>query len=85
MAYLQMQKISKKKVFSSFSEIQLVHLPLFISEAKQNFWVYFFYFKGFIELYLQCSAFLKRIICKDSYKNIKRNFDKYYQNFQLVI
>lgn len=43
MTYLQMQKISKKKVFSSFSEIQLVHLPLFISEAKQNFWVYFFF------------------------------------------
>lgn len=47
MTYLQMQKISKKKVFSSFSEIQLVHLPLFISEAKQNFWVYFFLFQRF--------------------------------------
>lgn len=37
----------QKKVFSSFSEIQLVHLPLFISEAKQNFWVYFFLFQRF--------------------------------------
>lgn len=85
MTYLQMQKISRKRFSVVSLKFNWFTYPYLFQKQNKTFGCIFFYFKGFIELYLQCSAFLKRIIYKDSYKNIKRNFDKYYQNFQLVI